>query len=110
AVIPDFTFTTPDGQQASLLDVVGKNRLTLIDFWASWCKPCRAEIPNIKRAYEAFREKGFGILGISTDARESDWKKALEEDGVAWTMGLDNIVHASREFFDINAIPSMALV
>ena len=58
---------TPEGETVSLSDFVSKNKYTLIDFWASWCAPCRKELPNVKRCYEKYKNKGFEILGVSLD-------------------------------------------
>ena len=110
AVIPDFAVSTPDGNKMSLLDAAKKSKYTLVDFWASWCRPCRAEVPNMKKVYEAFHDKGFNIVGISTDKGEADWKRALAEDNSPWSHGLDNIADASKMLFDINAIPAFALL
>ncbi len=79
---PDFSAPTPSGETLSLNEVLGK--VTLVDFWAAWCRPCRAENPNIVRVYQKYKDKGLSILGVSLDRNEADWKKAIEEDGLQW--------------------------
>lgn len=81
---PDFSAPTPEGKELALNDVLGK--LTLVDFWASWCKPCRVENPNIVRVYEKYHEKGFNILGVSLDrpGQKEKWEAAIAEDKLTW--------------------------
>jgi peroxiredoxin len=79
---PDFSAPTPAGETLSLNQVLGK--VTLVDFWAAWCRPCRAENPNIVRVYQKYKDKGLSVLGVSLDRTEADWKKAIEEDGLEW--------------------------
>jgi thiol-disulfide isomerase/thioredoxin len=110
ATLPGFKVSTPEGQSISVLEYVKKGKITLIDFWASWCHPCREETPNMKKVYDAFHDKGFNIIGISTDSKEADWKKALGEDKTTWFHGRDNLEHASKGLFSISAIPAFALV
>ena len=83
-VAPAFSSFTTTGDSLSLQAVVKKGKLTLVDFWASWCKPCRAENPNVVKAYNAFHEKGFNILSVSLDAKAEPWKAAIEKDGMPW--------------------------
>lgn len=109
-IIPDFKVSLPDKKSISILEYAKINKLTLLDFWASWCKPCRAETPNMKKVYEAFHDKGFNIIGVSTDAKEVDWKKAMLEDNTAWFHGRDNLDNASKDIFGIASIPAFALV
>ncbi|MDR1682991.1 MAG: AhpC/TSA family protein [Candidatus Symbiothrix sp.] len=80
---PDFTQNDVNGNPISLSDFKGK--YVLIDFWASWCGPCRQENPNLRRAYERYKNKNFEILGISLDNRDAGaWKRAIEKDQLAW--------------------------
>ncbi|MGY5846868.1 redoxin domain-containing protein [Salegentibacter sp. HM20] len=81
---PEFTAPTPDGEQLSLKDAMGK--VTLIDFWAAWCKPCRVENPNLVKIYNKYHEKGLNIIGVSLDRpnQRDRWLKAIEDDGLPW--------------------------
>lgn len=108
--MPDFKISSFEGQPISVLNYVKKNKITLIDFWASWCSPCRAVTPNLKKVYGAFYEKGFDIIGVSTDKNEAAWRKALEEDDTPWFHGRDNIERAAKGIFSIASIPAFALV
>lgn len=75
---------TPDGKTVSLADYVGKNKLVLVDFWASWCGPCRVEMPNLVEAYAQYKNKGFEIVGVSLDENKADWEKGIKELNITW--------------------------
>lgn len=109
--IPDFKLITPEGKAASIKELIGKHKLTLIDFWASWCSPCRAAIPHLKEVYAQFKDRGFNIIGIVTKANEKDvaWKKALTVDQTPWTQGMD-MTNISNIYFPKAGIPSYVLV
>jgi len=77
-----FEAPTPDGDMLSLEDAMGK--LTLIDFWASWCKPCRIENPNVVKVFNEYKDDGFSIISVSLDKNERGWKKAIKEDNMDW--------------------------
>lgn len=79
---PDFSAPNPEGEIVSLKDAIGE--ITLIDFWASWCKPCRIENPNVVKLYNEYHDKGFNIIGVSLDKSKSKWKKAIKDDGLSW--------------------------
>lgn len=80
---PDFSAATPEGALVSLNSMRGK--FVLVDFWASWCGPCRAENPNVVEAYKKFNGRNFTILGVSLDTDKNKWRKAIAEDGLSWT-------------------------
>jgi len=80
ATAPDFTLTTPEGKQVSLYSVKGK--LKIIDFWASWCGPCRMENPNMVKLYNDFKDKGLAIVSVSLDERKVPWVQAIKKDAV----------------------------
>ncbi|MFD2891224.1 redoxin domain-containing protein [Flavobacterium chuncheonense] len=79
---PDFSAPSPEGKTISLKESLGK--VTIIDFWASWCGPCRAENPNVVALYNELHEKGLNIIGVSLDKDADKWKAAIEKDGLTW--------------------------
>ena len=107
SVAPDFTAKNPEGKSISLKQSLGK--VTIVDFWASWCKPCRVENPNVVALYAKFHAKGLNILSVSLDKEASAWKDAIAKDNLTW-----NHVSNLKEFEDpialqygINAIPTI---
>ena len=95
------------GEIKQLSDYVGKGKYVLIDFWASWCGPCRNEMPNVKVAYEKYASKGFEVISISIDKKQKAWRTAIEELGMNWTQVLN--VDAA-DVYGIYAIPKTFLV
>lgn len=79
---PDFSAASPEGKTISLKESLGK--VTIIDFWASWCGPCRRENPNVVKLYNEFHAKGLNIIGVSLDKDAAKWKEAIEKDQLAW--------------------------
>lgn len=101
----DFTLQTNEDTELVLSQLIPQNKLTLVDFWASWCGPCRHENPVVKAAYEQFHDKGFDVVGVSVDQDEAAWLKALEEDQLPWTQVRDSENTASEDYM-IYYIPS----
>ena len=101
----DFTLMTKDSTEVVLSEMIAQNKLTLIDFWASWCGPCRKENPVVKAAYEQFHELGFDVIGISVDQDEAAWLKAVEDDQLPYTQVRD-VEHKVSEDYMIYYIPS----
>lgn len=80
----DFTMQTPEGKEVKLSDYVGKGKVVLIDFWASWCGPCRREMPNLVEAYKQYKGKNFEIVGVSLDRDLESWKKGIADLNITW--------------------------
>lgn len=110
AMAPDFTAITPDGNTIRLSDLRGK--YVVLDFWASWCHPCRAEGKNLKAVYEQLQGKPFEILSVSSDKDENAWRKAMADDGMTWKQGLlkgDNL-RKVYGLYGITGIPAIWVI
>jgi len=101
----DFALQTKEGEKVTLSDKIAQNKLTLVDFWASWCGPCRNENPVVKAAYEQYHALGFDVVGVSVDQEEDAWLEAVEEDQLPWTQVRDT-EHKVSEDYLIYYIPS----
>lgn len=106
----DFTQNDMNGKPVCFSSFKGK--YVLVDFWASWCGPCRAENPNVLKAYQKFESKGFTVLGVSLDDNAEKWKKAVEEDKMPWTQvsDLKGWKNEVSTYYGIRGIPSNYLV
>jgi thiol-disulfide isomerase/thioredoxin len=103
-------FTVNNGEKdVSFADLAKGKKIIVIDFWASWCGPCRKEIPELKKIYEKFSSKGFEIISISIDDNKSAWQKAMEQEKMKWPNFLDE-KKTIREKFNIRAIPATFMV
>lgn len=110
AIAPDFKAPNPEGKMISLKESMGK--VTLIDFWASWCAPCRAENPNVVAVYNDFHKKGFNVIGISLDGDTTKWKEAIAKDKLTWNH-ISNLKKWDEPIaiqYGINQIPSNFLL
>lgn len=109
-VAPDFTQKTPAGKDLSLSDLRGK--IVLLDFWASWCKPCRLENPNVVRMYNKYKNKGFDILSVSLDKNQPAWERAIEQDGMTWHHCSDLAAwsNAAARQYGVSSIPKTFLL
>ena len=107
-----FSAPTPDGNTLALSDVAKNAKVLMIDFWASWCGPCRGEMPNVKEAYERFHGQGFEILGVSLDDDDAAWKKAIEELGMTWPQVSDLGGWQSKPagLYAVQAIPATVFI
>ncbi len=109
----DFAANTPDGKSVKLSDVAGKGKWVLLDFWASWCGPCRVENPNVVEAYEKFKDKGFTVFGYSLDNNKADWTAAIKKDKLGnWTnvSDLSGWQSPASQVYGIRSIPSNFLI
>src|SRR5690606_6202173 len=84
---PTFDSFTPDNKTVKLADYKGK--YTLVDFWASWCMPCRKENPHLVKMYNQYKDRGFTILGVSLDNNPGSWMRAIKDDQLTWTQVSD---------------------
>lgn len=109
---PNFSGPTPNGEELVLNDVLGK--VTLVDFWASWCKPCRDENPNIVRVYEKYHDEGLNIVGVSLDrpGQKERWEEAIAQDNLEWNH-VSNLMYWDDPIakkYGIRAIPAAFLL
>lgn len=107
-VVPDFKVKDKTGKEVSLSELRQGKKYVLIDFWASWCNPCRKEIPNLKKLYAQYNDKGFEIVSISIDQKKADWEKALKEEGLTWPNFLDETGVAA--LYKVKFVPTMYLI
>ncbi len=108
---PNFTQTTPDGKPVSLHEYKGK--VTLVDFWASWCGPCRKENPFVVQAFEKYKPKGFDILGVSLDSDGARWKQAIEADKLTGWKHISDLKgwqNEAAKLYQISSIPQNLLL
>lgn len=114
---PEINQENPDGKSMSLSSLKGK--IVLVDFWASWCGPCRRENPNLVRIYEKYKgakfqkAKGFEIYSVSLDNNKEAWKGAIEKDGLIWKYHVSDLKRWKNEAaqrYGVNSIPSSYLI
>lgn len=111
-IAPDFTQNDANGNPVTFSDVYSQNELTLLDFWAAWCGPCRAENPNVVGIYNDYKDKGFSVFGVSLDRTKEDWLKAIEDDNLTWmhVSDLNYWQNSVAQLYAVNSIPSSLLI
>ncbi|WP_165044412.1 TlpA disulfide reductase family protein [Dysgonomonas sp. ZJ709] len=108
---PDFTANNTEGNPIKFSDQLGKGYV-LLDFWASWCGPCRRENPNLVKVYDKYKDKGFNIFAVSLDKDKNGWLKAIEKDNLTWTHVSDLLFWDSQpaKLYGVRAIPANFLI
>ena len=107
---PEISLPTPNGKEIALSSLKGK--LVLIDFWASWCGPCRKEMPNVVKIYSKFKNKGFEIYGVSLDQDKEKWMEAITKDGINWPQVSDLKYwdNVAARIYNVQGIPYTVLI
>ena len=111
SVAPEIALNTPDGKTVALSSLKGK--VVLIDFWASWCRPCRAENPNVVKMYNAYKDKGFDIYSVSLDKDKEAWAKAIQDDNLVWPSHVSDLGYWQSSVvkqYNISGIPFTCLI
>lgn len=106
--VKELTVKDDDGNLFTLAQLAEGKKVILIDFWASWCQPCRKEIPNVKKQYELYKDKGFEVISVSIDKSEAAWRKALEQEQLQWPNYRDTM--GAADVYKVNSIPAMFLI
>ncbi len=108
----EFSMADINGHEVNVTDEFAKHKVTVIDFWASWCGPCRQEMPNLVKIYDKYKEKGLGIVGVSLDEDKSEWTEAVSSMNMTWTQlsDLQGWHNAAAQMYGIQAIPFTVLV
>ena len=106
----DFTGVTPDGKELSLSELVGKTDYVLVDFWASWCGPCRRFVPVLKEIYSSMPEGRLQIMSCSVDQEEAEWRQALKEEDMPWAQVREDEAHPCSDKYDVRYIPHTVLI
>lgn len=105
--VPDFTTLDANGNEVTLNDLIKDKKVILIDFWASWCAPCRKELPNVKANYEKYAAKGFEVIGLSIDTNAKAWEKAVSDENLKWPNFNDTDISA---LYKVKAVPTTYLI
>ena len=109
--MPDIALNDPDGKERALSDLRGK--VVLVDFWASWCGPCRRENPNVVRAWNEYHDRGFEVFSVSLDRDVAKWQRAIKQDGLVWDDHISDLKGWSSvvtELYGISSIPHAILI
>ncbi len=111
-IAPDFTQNDADGNPVKFSDIYSQHELTLLDFWAAWCGPCRGENPNVVAVYNDYKDKGFSVFGVSLDKDKDKWLQAIEDDKLTWDHVSDLAYwqNAAAKLYAVRSIPSSLLV
>lgn len=111
-IATDFTMNDLNGNPVKLSDIYLKNEYTLVDFWASWCGPCRRENPNVVATFNQFKSKGFGVFGVSLDTDKAKWEKAIADDQLSWphVSDLKGWKNEAAAVYAVNSIPANLLL
>lgn len=110
AYFTDITGVTPEGDELSLSELVGQTDYVLVDFWASWCGPCRRFVPVLKEIYAGLPEGKLQILSCSVDQEEGAWRKALDEELMPWPQMREDENHLCADKYDVQFIPHTVLI
>jgi len=105
--VKEFKLTGDDGKEYDFAKLAEGKKYVLLDFWASWCGPCRKELPNVKKAYAEFKDKGFEVISVSIDKDEAAWRKAVKEEQLVWPNFRDQAV---ADLFKVKAVPTVYLL
>lgn len=104
----DITGTDADGKPIALSDFIGKGNYVLMDMWASWCGPCKGEIPNLARLHNQYKDKGLTVIGLFVWDKQENLKKAMESEGITWPQIVDK-ESKSTQVYGVDGIPHIIL-